>query len=154
MSDYCLRISLYQPDIPQNTGAMMRVCACLGMGLDLIEPFGFPWKPELFKRSGMDYVDLVHFQKHSSWGAYTEKLGDNNRLILMTTKTDQSYTSFKFRKGDILLAGRESSGVPQEVHDFCEHRVTIPMHGTARSMNIVNATSIIAAEALRQMEQL
>lgn len=144
-----LHLALYQPDIPQNVGAAMRLAACLGIRLDIIEPCGFPWKPAEFKRSGMDYVNLVDLHKHSSWEKF-QTTYSGQRRILLTTKTNTPYFDFEFKDGDILLMGRESAGVPKDVHDSADVRLTIPMHGTARSMNVINAASIVCGEALRQ----
>lgn len=144
-----LKIALYQPDIPQNVGAMIRLAACTGAGLDVIEPCGFPWNDRKIKQSAMDYLQLVEIERHASWAAFLEK-NKGRRIILMTTKTTDSYTDFEFQPDDILLAGQESSGAPQNVHDAADARLTIPMKGGARSLNIVNATSMILGEALRQ----
>ncbi len=142
------RIALYQPDIPQNVGAAMRLCACLGTALDIIEPCGFPWDERKIRQAGMDYVGLVNMCRHTSWDEfYSQKQG---RIILMTTKASVPYTAFEFQANDILLAGRESAGVPDDVHACADGRVVIPMRGSARSLNIVNATAMIAGEALRQ----
>lgn len=143
-----ISLSLYQPDIPQNVGASMRLCACLGIRLNLIEPFGFPWKEKEFKRTGMDYIDLVDFKRHTSWEKFHD--GHDGRIILMTTKGASAYTDFEFQDGDTLLAGRESVGVPDHVHGAADARIYIPMQGQARSMNVINACSMIAGEALRQ----
>ena len=144
-----ISIALYQPDIPQNVGAMIRLTACLGIELDVIEPCGFPWHEKKIKQSAMDYMTLVNYTRHSSWETFR---GDTQgrRVVLMTTKGSVPYTDFAFEKDDILLAGRESSGVPDDVHKAVDGRVLIPMHGQARSLNIVNATAMIAGEALRQ----
>lgn len=145
-----ISLALYQPDIPQNVEAAMRLCACLGVKLNLIEPFGFPWKEREFKRTGMDYIDLVDYQRHISWDKfYAERKG---RIILMTTKGAMPYTDFQFQEGDILLAGRESVGVPENIHSIVDARIFIPMHGQARSMNVINACSMIVGEALRQVK--
>jgi len=146
-----LRIALYQPDIPQNSGAMMRLCACLGVGLDIVEPCGFVWDDRKIRKAAMDYYDHVDIKKHSSWEVFKENT-KNNRIILMTTKASVPYTEYKFQDGDILLAGRESSGVPDEVHEHANGRVLIPMHGKMRSINVVNAGSMIIGEALRQIK--
>ena len=146
-----LRIALYQPDIPQNSGAMMRLCACLGVGMDVIEPCGFVWDDRKIKKSAMDYYDHVDLVRHSSWGEF-KKHYPNNRIILMTTKASISYTEFEFKDGDILLAGQESSGVPDEIHRHSQGRVLIHMHGKMRSINVVNASSMIIGEALRQIK--
>ena len=144
-----IKIALYQPDIPQNVGAFIRLTACLGLELDVIEPCGFPWHEKKIKQSAMDYMTLVNYSRHSSWEKFRETYHDK-RIILMTTKASVPYTDFDFQDGDILLAGRESSGVPEEVHKAVDGRVLIPMHGEARSLNIVNATAMITGEALRQ----
>jgi tRNA (cytidine/uridine-2'-O-)-methyltransferase len=144
-----IEIALYQPDIPQNVGAAMRLCACLGAPLHIIEPCGFPWEPKKIKQSGMDYVNQASLIRHDSWQAFCQTLKDQ-RFVLMTTKSSLPYTEFKFQQGDILIAGRESAGVPQEVHETIKDRVTIPMSGEARSLNIINATAMITGEALRQ----
>lgn len=144
-----ISLSLYQPDIPQNVGAAMRVCACLGISLNLIEPFGFAWKEKEFRRSGMDYIDLVKYERFASWDQFhTTHTG---RIVLMTTKGSVPYTDFVFQPGDTLLAGRESAGVPDHVHQAADSRVLIPMYGQARSMNVINASVMIMGEALRQI---
>lgn len=127
----------------------MRLCACLGIGLDVIEPCGFPWNEQKIRRSGLDYMSLVDLKRHSSWKKFLEDKGDA-RIILMTTKAATPYTEFTFKPDDILLAGQESAGVPDNVHNRADGRVIIPMHGEARSLNVVNATSMIIGEALRQ----
>lgn len=147
--DNNISLTLYQPDIPQNVGAAMRVCACLGLRLNLIEPFGFAWKEKEFRRAGMDYIDLVDCKKFISWDDFQSK--HEGRIILMTTKASVPYTDFQFQAGDTLLAGRESAGVPDNVHAASDGRVLIPMHGQARSMNVINASSMIIGEALRQV---
>jgi tRNA (cytidine/uridine-2'-O-)-methyltransferase len=143
-------IALYQPDIPQNVGAMMRLCACTAVPLHIIEPCGFPYDERKIQRAGMDYIEQANTTRHASWNAFKVHAGAH-RIILMTTKTDLSYYDFQFQPGDILLAGRESAGVPTEIHDAVHFRVTIPMRGSARSLNIVNATAMILGEALRQV---
>ena len=148
-----LKIALYQPDIPQNVGAMLRLCACLGMGLDVIEPCGFPWNDKKIRQAGMDYMRLLTPTRYSSWENFREN-NAGSRIILMTTQASITYTAFDFRDGDILLAGRESAGVPDNVHSAADGRVLIPMHGEARSLNIVNASAMIAGEALRQIGKL
>lgn len=144
-----LSIALYQPDIPQNVGAMIRLTACLGLDLHIIEPCGFPWNDRKIKQSAMDYMTLVNYERHSSWAVFREQTKDR-RIILMTTKASGAYTDFTFQDGDILLAGRESAGVPEDIHNSVDGRVLIPMYGEARSLNIVNATAMITGEALRQ----
>jgi tRNA (cytidine/uridine-2'-O-)-methyltransferase len=144
-----ISLTLYQPDMPQNVGAAMRVCACLGIKLNLIEPFGFIWKRQEFRRSGMDYIDQVDYERFTSWDMFQEQF--QGRIILMTTKASIPYTEFEYKQGDTLLAGRESAGVPDEVHAAADGRVLIPMQGQARSMNVINASSMIMGEVLRQV---
>ena len=144
-----MRVALFQPDIPQNTGAMTRVCACLGIGLDIIEPCGFLWNEKRMNRSAMDYKEQVDLERHMNWETFKENR-EGSRLILMSTKAAVPYTDFEFKETDILLAGRESAGVPDHVHEEVDACVIIPMFGQARSMNVVNATSMILGEALRQ----
>ncbi len=144
-----IRLALYQPDIPQNVGAAMRLTACLGVPLDIIEPCGFPWDQKKIRASAMDYIDHVDLTRHDSWRAFREKQ-DKNRLVLLTTKAAMPYWDISFQPGDILLAGRESAGVPDEVHEAATVRVTIPMHGAMRSLNVINACSMVLGEAIRQ----
>ena len=144
-----IEIALYQPDIPQNVGAAIRLCACLGIRLNIIEPCGFPFNDRKIKQAGMDYLDQVDLIRHNSWKSFTLD-NTGKRLILMTTKSSEPYTGFEFKDDDILIAGRESSGVPEDVHQAVNHRLLIPMTGKARSLNIINATSMITGEALRQ----
>ena len=145
-----LSIAMYQPDIPQNVGAMIRLCACLGLSLEIIEPCGFPWHEKKVRQSAMDYFDLVKPDRHQSWEAFRDHF-QGRRIILMTTKSSVSYLDFEFQAGDILLAGQESAGAPEHVHENVDGRVLIPMHGDARSLNIVNATAMITGEVLRQI---
>ncbi|MEM6811473.1 MAG: tRNA (cytidine(34)-2'-O)-methyltransferase [Pseudomonadota bacterium] len=144
-----IEIVLYQPDIPQNLGAAIRLCACLNVKLHIVEPCGFPYSEKKIRQSAMDYYDLIDITRHKSWESFC-KGTENQRHVLMTTKTDLAYPDFKFKSGDILIAGRESAGVPEFVHETVDHRVTIPMSGKARSLNIINATAMITGEALRQ----
>lgn len=144
-----MRLALYQPDIPQNAGTLMRLCACLGVALDIIEPCGFLLTDKNLKRAGMDYLEKLDMARHSSWEAF-RKTHENSRLVLLTTKTDASFLDFTFDANDILLAGRESAGVPDDVHAACPARVTIPMAAGVRSLNVAVAASMVLAEALRQ----
>jgi len=148
-----LKIAMYQPDIPQNVGAMLRLTACLGCDLDIIEPCGFPWNDRKIKQSAMDYMTLVNYTRYASWDKFCEG-NQGRRIILMTTKASVPYSAFDFQEDDILLAGRESAGVPEDVHNYATGRVLIPMHGEARSLNIVNASAMIAGEALRQIGKI
>lgn len=146
-----LTIALYQPDIPQNVGAAIRLCACLGANLEVIEPCSFPWDDKKIRQSAMDYMTKINYARRSSWQNFCDNKGDR-RVVLMTTKASEPYTAFEFRPDDILLAGSESAGVPDDVHKAADARVTIPMQSGLRSLNIVNATSMILGEALRQTQ--
>lgn len=144
-----IRLALYQPDIPQNVGAAMRLCACLGVPLDIIEPCGFPWDARKIRAAALDYIDHVALTRHLSWNMFHANT-DKNRLVLLTTKAAIPYYDVAFQSGDILLAGRESAGVPDEVHDAAHIRVSIPMHGAMRSLNVINASAMVLGEAIRQ----
>ncbi len=144
-----IRLALYQPDIPQNVGAAMRLCACLGVPLDIIEPCGFPWDARKIRAAALDYIDHVALTRHDSWNVF-RKNTDQNRLVLLTTKAAIPYYDVAFQSGDILLAGRESAGVPDEVHEAAHIRVSIPMHGAMRSLNVINASAMVLGEAIRQ----
>src|SRR5262245_33773585 len=120
-----LRLALYQPDIPQNTGAMMRLCACFGIGLDIIEPCGFPYDDRKLKRTVMDYGGHVEVKRHMSWDVFRSQLKPR-RLVLLTTKVEKPYYDVSFRSDDVLMVGRESAGVPTEVHQAVDISVTIP----------------------------
>ncbi|HRK98214.1 MAG TPA: tRNA (cytidine(34)-2'-O)-methyltransferase [Alphaproteobacteria bacterium] len=144
-----MRLAAYQPDIPQNTGALIRLCAGLSVPLDLIEPFGYIWDERKIRSSAMDYFDLAQITRHTSWQKFQQSLPDQ-RIVLLSTKASISYTEFEFSDHDILLLGRESAGVPQEIHDAIPHRVKIPMSPQARSLNMAMAGAIILGEALRQ----
>jgi tRNA (cytidine/uridine-2'-O-)-methyltransferase len=144
-----LRLALYQPDQPANTGAMMRLCACLGTGLDIIEPCGFVLDDRKLRRAAMDYIEHLSYQRHRSWDEFTGQLGAR-RLVLLTTKADMPYHRFSFRADDVLLAGRESAGVPEEVHTRADARIIIPMQNGVRSLNVGMAAAIVVSEALRQ----
>lgn len=144
-----IKIAFFQPDIPQNLGAAMRLCACLGVDMEVIEPCGFIWDRKKIDRSAMDYKEAVTLNRHSSWEAFLDAY-PGRRIILMTTRAAVPYTDFAFSGDDILLAGRESSGAPDYVHEAAHGRIVIPMKNGLRSLNIVNATAMIAGEALRQ----
>ncbi len=182
---HLLQVAMYQPDIPQNVGAMIRLCACLDVPLDIIEPCGFLWNVKKIRQSAMDYYEHAKITRHASASSFFEqytsvklesdkagkdkagkdededegesetKRNENNnlknRIILMSTKASIPYTDFKFKCGDILLAGRESAGVPENIHQQVGSRVFIPMRNNLRSLNIVNATAMILGEALRQI---
>jgi len=149
-----MRLAIYEPDIPPNTGTLIRLCACLDVPLDIIEPCGFPWSDKDLKRAAMDYGVLGEVIRHTSWDAFWDAFQTARpagaRLILMTTKTQTSFVDFEFSQDDILLVGRETSGVPPEIHDLADACVTIPMRPPARSLNMAVAASMVLSEALRQ----
>ena len=143
------KIALYEPDIPQNTAAIIRTCTCLGADLEIIEPCGFLFSDKRFKRVVMDYMDekMIKFYQSSEEFFKSKK---KQRVILMTTKSSKSYTTFKFQSNDTLLFGRESAGVPKNVHNSIEHRLKIPMIDNKRSLNIATSVAIVLSENLRQ----
>ena len=145
------RIALYEPDIPQNTAAIIRTCACLGTKLEIIEPCGFLLSDKRFKRVVMDYMDLDQVEFYQSSEKFFEKK-QNQRIVLMTTKGSISYTKFKFKSDDTILFGRESAGVPEKVHKLIKDRLKIPMNSNARSLNIASSVAIVLAESLRQIK--
>jgi len=143
------KIALFEPDIPQNTAAIIRTCACLGAELEIIEPCGFLLNDKRFKRVVMDYMDNKEIKFYQSFDRfYKDK--KNHRIVLMTTKASISYTKFKFEKNDTILFGRESAGVPEKVHGLIENKLKIPMKNNKRSLNISSSVAIILAESLKQ----
>ncbi|MDC3126232.1 tRNA (cytidine(34)-2'-O)-methyltransferase [Candidatus Pelagibacter sp.] len=146
-----LKIALYEPDIPQNTAAIIRTCACLGAKLEIIEPCGFLLSDKRFKRVVMDYMDLSQIEFYHSSEKFFEKK-QNQRIVLMTTKGSISYTEFKFKSDDTILFGRESAGVPEKVHKLIKDRLKIPMNDKVRSLNIASSVAIVLAESLRQIK--
>ena len=144
-----MRLALFQPDIPQNTGAIMRLTACFGIPLDIIEPCGFILSDAKLRRSGMDYLNLANIKRHVSWDAFIKERSQS-RLVLITTRAEDSLKQFSFNDNDTLILGRESSGVPQAVHNAIPEKVRIPMDKKARSLNVSIAAGIILWEALRQ----
>ena len=144
-----LKIALFEPDIPQNTAAIIRTCACLGAKVEIIEPCGFLLDDKRFKRVVMDYMDEKGIKYYESSDQFFDEK-KNQRIILMTTKTSDSYSKFKFKKNDTILFGRESAGVPRYVHKMLKNRLKIPMKNNKRSLNISSAVAIILAECLRQ----
>ena len=143
------KIALYEPDIPQNTAAIIRTCACLGAELEIIEPCGFLLNDKRFKRVVMDYMDNKEIKFYQSFDRfYKDK--KNHRIVLMTTKASISYTEFKFKKNDTILFGRESAGVPEKVHKLIKNRLKIPMKDNKRSLNVSSSVAVILAESLRQ----
>ncbi|MER8742057.1 tRNA (cytidine(34)-2'-O)-methyltransferase [Mesorhizobium sp. M1004] len=147
-----LRIALYQPDIAGNTGTILRFAACLGLGVDIIEPAGFPLSDKALKRAGMDYLETAALTRHVDWNAFEDwRKGQACRLVLLTTKAATPYTGFSFAQGDILLFGRESAGVPDPVHQAADARLTIPMQPGTRSINVALSVAMVAGEAIRQL---
>ena len=147
-----LRIALYQPDIAGNTGTILRFAACLGLGVDIIEPAGFPLSDKALKRAGMDYLEMAALTRHIDWNAFEDwRKKDGRRLVLLSTKAATPYTNFSFADGDMLLFGRESAGVPDPVHQAADARLTIPMQGSARSINVALSVAMVAGEAVRQL---
>jgi len=146
-----MRIALYQPDIPQNTGTILRLAACLGIEAHLIEPAGFPVSDRAFRRAGMDYLDRVALVRHATWEAFEGwRRAQDLRLVLFTTRAATSYLDHAFTQRDILLFGRESSGVPDEVHAAAEVRLRVPMRPDMRSLNVAMTCAMAVGEALRQ----
>ena len=147
-----MRIALYEPDIPQNTGAIIRLASCFDIGVDIIEPCGFVFSSRRLKRSGMDYIDRVDIKLYSSWEKFYELYHVNikTRIILLTTKGNISHTKFSYDTDDILLLGRESAGVPDAVHLAVDSRIIVPIVTEARSLNIVTSAAMVLGEALRQ----
>lgn len=151
-----MRLALFQPDIPQNTGTLLRLGACLDLPIDIIEPCGFIFNEKAMKRAGMDYLNMASYRRHNSWQDFLacrtfhpEKYG---RIVLLTTHAEKLYTNFKFEPNDIILMGRESAGVPEAVHQAADARLLIPMNKNARSINVAVAAVMVVGEALRQTD--
>ena len=150
-----MRIALFEPDIPQNTGTILRLAACLGVEAHIIEPAGFPTSDRAFRRAGMDYVNHVKIVRHASWDAFEAwRARAGLRLLLFTTRAAVSYLDHAFRPEDVLLFGRESAGVPDEVHLVADARLLIPMREGLRSLNVAMACAMAVGEALRQLRHL
>jgi tRNA (cytidine/uridine-2'-O-)-methyltransferase len=146
-----MRIALFQPDIPQNTGTILRLCACLGMEAHIVEPAGFPVSDRAFRRAGMDYLDQVTIVRHESWPNFEQWRRQHGlRLVLFTTEAATSYLDHRFTDRDILMFGRESAGVPKDVHAAADARLLIPLQPGLRSLNVAMAVAMAAGEALRQ----
>ncbi|MCZ4428385.1 tRNA (cytidine(34)-2'-O)-methyltransferase [Agrobacterium sp. SOY23] len=146
-----IRIALYQPDIPGNTGTILRLAACLGLGVDIIEPAGFDISDRNLKRAGMDYIAAAALTRHVSWDRFEEwRATTDRRLVLASTKAALPYTNIAYRADDILLFGRESAGVPDHVHDKTDERIIIPMVAGQRSINVAMSAAMVTGEALRQ----
>jgi len=146
-----LRLALYEPDIPQNTAAVLRTCACLGIAAEIIEPCGFVLGGQHMRRAGMDYLEHVTLTRHLDWAAFVDCYAASRR-ILLTTKAAEPYTSHAFKAGDIVILGRESAGVPDHVHAAADVRITVPMVPGMRSLNMAAAAAMVSAEALRQLD--
>ncbi len=145
-----MRLALYEPDIPQNTGTLMRLAACFNLPVDIIEPCGFIFNDQKMRRAGMDYLDIVDYTRHDSWEKfYACRQG---RIVLLTTKGSEPYQKFTFKNDDILLLGRESAGVPDFVHQAADARLRIPMRPETRSINVAISGAIVLGEALRQIK--
>lgn len=148
-----MRIALFQPDIPQNTGTILRFCACLNVEAHIIEPAGFPTSDRHFRRSGMDYLDQVSIVRHDSWLKFEQwRKNAGCRLILLTTKGERPYFEQRYQATDVLMLGRESAGVPDEVAAAADARVVIPMQPGLRSLNVAMAAAMVTGEALRQVQ--
>lgn len=148
-----MRVALFEPEIPGNVGAILRLGACLGVAVDLIEPLGFAWDDRRVRRTAMDYIDHVAIARHPGFEAFRGSIGPN-RLVLFTTKAQQSAYEFAFEADDVLLFGKESAGVPAAVADACHARVRLPIRAEVRSMNLASAAALALGEALRQTASL
>ncbi|MDW6022287.1 TrmH family RNA methyltransferase [Mesorhizobium sp. BAC0120] len=147
-----LRIALYQPDIAGNTGTILRLAACLGLAVDVIEPAGFDLSDRALRRAGMDYLEMAALTRHLDFTGFENwRRREGRRLLLFSTRAERPYTRFEFASNDILLFGRESAGVPEHVHDAADARLTIPMPGGGRSLNVALAAAMAAGEAVRQV---
>ena len=146
-----MRLALYEPDIPQNAGTILRMAACLGVAVDIIEPCGFVFSDRQLRRAGMDYLDRVDWCRHSSWNGFLDsRAALPGRLVLLTTRATLAYTDFRFDPEDVMIVGRESAGVPDSVHAAADARVRIPMRAGERSLNVAISAAMVLAEALRQ----
>ena len=149
-----MRLALFQPDIPQNTGTLLRLGACLDLPIDIIEPCGFIFNEKAMKRAGMDYLHMAKYRRHNSWDDFlayrAEHPEEYGRIILLTTHASVPYTTFEFKPNDIILMGRESAGVPECVHKIADSRLIIPMNEHARSINVAISAVMVIGEALRQ----
>ncbi len=146
--DSFMRIGLFEPDIPQNTGAIIRLAACLGVPVDIIEPCGFLFSDSGLRRAGMDYLELADVTRHPSWDRFVASR--SGRIVLMTTKAQTAYTAFSFRSTDIIVLGRESAGVPDNVHNVADARLRVPLRPDSRSLNVAMTAAMVIGEALRQ----
>ena len=147
-----MHFALYEPDIPQNTGTILRLCACLGLAAHIIEPAGFPVSDRAFRRAGMDYLDQVALTRHGSFAAFEDwRRRAGLKLVLMTTTAERSYLDHRYQDDQVLLFGRESAGVPPAVHEAAGARLRVPIRRDLRSLNVAMAAAMVAGEALRQM---
>jgi tRNA (cytidine/uridine-2'-O-)-methyltransferase len=147
-----MNLALYQPEIPQNTGTLLRLGACLGVPIDIIEPCGFIWQDQKLRRAGMDYMDLAAVRRHPSWASFT-KFYPERRIVLLDTQAETSYYDFSFQEDDILLLGQESVGIPPAIFQSLPDKVVIPMIRDCRSLNIAVAAAMVVGEALRQVRK-
>jgi tRNA (cytidine/uridine-2'-O-)-methyltransferase len=146
-----MRLALYQPDIPQNTGTILRMAACLGVGVEIIGPCGFDFSDRALRRAGLDYLDVAELQRHINFSAFDDwRRREGLRLVLATTQAERPYTELGYRQGDVLMLGRESAGVPEDVRRVADEEVRIPMREGMRSLNVALAGAMIIGEALRQ----
>lgn len=146
-----MKVAMYEPDIAGNVGTIIRMCACLGLDLDIIEPCGFPFNREKIKKSGLDYIDKVKITRYASFEEFKE-INKDYRIVLLTTQASVEYTTFKFQDNDILLVGRESAGVPDKVHNSVDGRVVIKMQENTRCLNVAISLAMVVGEALRQIK--
>lgn len=150
-----MQIVLFQPDIPQNTGTILRLCACLDVPAHIIEPAGFPVSDYAFRRAGMDYLDRVAITRHASWAAFADwRRLTQQRLILLSTHASRSYLDFSYSRGDLLMFGRESAGVPADVASEADSTLHIPLKGGMRSLNVAVSAAMVLGEAIRQTGQM
>jgi tRNA (cytidine/uridine-2'-O-)-methyltransferase len=148
-----MRLALYEPDIPQNAGTLIRTAACLGVPVDIIEPCGFVLDDRRLRRAGMDYLARAVVTRHESWEAFcAARRAEGGRLVLMTTRGSKAHVDFRFAADDVLIAGRESAGVPEAVHEAADARLRVPMAPGERSLNVAIATALVLGEALRQTQ--
>jgi tRNA (cytidine/uridine-2'-O-)-methyltransferase len=154
-----MRLALFEPDIPQNCGTILRMAACFGVPVDIIEPCGFIFGGRQMRRAGMDYLDQVEVSQHASWAKFAESRAESQvnsranlvgRLVLLTTRAEQTHTDFQFKSNDCLILGRESAGVPDLIHDNVDARLRIPMESGLRSLNVAISAAVVLGEALRQ----
>ncbi|MEO1282890.1 MAG: tRNA (cytidine(34)-2'-O)-methyltransferase [Pseudomonadota bacterium] len=147
-----IRLALYQPDIPQNAGTLLRLGACLGVPIEIIGPSGFDLSEKSLRRAGLDYAERAALTQHLDYSAFRTTIGEDARLVLLTVRADVAFQEFQFQTGDVLMAGRESSGVPDDIHAAADARIGIPMAEGCRSLNVAVASAMVVSEALRQLD--